>query len=35
MSEYIPIDEIPLHGNATIYPYAEWLKTMPCMLNKS
>ena len=26
MSDYIPIDEIPLHGNATQRPYDEWLK---------
>ena len=24
MSDYISIDEIPLHGNATVWPYAEW-----------
>ena len=26
MSDYISIDEIPHRGNATHYPYAEWLK---------
>ena len=26
MSEYISIDEIPLHGNAAQRPYDEWLK---------
>ena len=26
MSDYISIDEIPLHGNAAQRPYDEWLK---------
>ena len=26
MTDYMPIDEIPLHGNATRRPYDEWLK---------
>ena len=24
MSDCIPIDEIPSHGNATVWPYLEW-----------
>ena len=26
MTDYIPIDEVPLHGNAKKRPYDEWLK---------